>query len=415
MTVDFPIDSPGFPGSLLFALVEQAQSVGVSRVALVGGAVRDLLLHHLNRDPWHEPPDLDLLLEGSSIDFVKHVQDQFGDERLSELYLHEQFGTAEVVLDCVHFDVASARTESYPSPGQNPLVLTGTIEQDLARRDFTVNAMALVLQPDGAHQLLDPQHGRDHLAKRQLAFLHSASVSDDPTRIVRGARYCARLDFHLTPDSLKQIQSTIAEWPWAWRTGDPLAAVPPALGTRLRMELELLFDREPWRKALWLLQQWSAMSLLDCQLQRDSRLSRRLAQGRRLGLPALAVLVAAATDPVSLASRLQIPRQQQLWLQGLMNCRDWLANEVTREAWSSWGALDWTQRLERQRWPSEVVALAVLDNTSFRRPLLRWWGRWRHVTSPVSAHELIAQGIPPGPELGEVLCKRREQELRKMR
>ena len=415
MTVDFPIDGPGFPGSLVFALVDQAQSVGVSRLALVGGAVRDLLLYHLNRDRWRELPDLDLLLEGSSIDFVKHVQDQFGDERLSELCLHEQFGTVELVLDSVHFDVASARTESYPAPGQNPLVLAGTIEQDLARRDFTVNAMALVLQPDGAHQLLDPHHGRDHLAKRQLAFLHSASVSDDPTRIIRGARYCARLDFHLTHDSLMQIRSTLAEWPWAWRTGDALDAVPPALGTRLRMELELLFECEPWRKALWLLQQWSAMSLLDCQLQLDSRLFRRLAQGIRLGLPALVVLAAASADPLSLASRLQIPRQQQLWLQGLMNCRDWLENEVKREAWNSWSALDWTQRLERRRWSSEVVALAVLDNTSFRRPLLRWWGRWRHVTSPVSAHELIAQGTPPGPELGEALCRRRDQELRKMR
>ena len=151
-----------------------------------------------------------------------------------------------------------------------------------------------------------------------------------------------------------------------------MAAVPPALGTRLRMELELLFDREPWRKAIWLLQQWSALSLLDCQLQRDSRLCRRLAQGKRLGLPGLVVLVAAAADPVSLASRLQIFRQHQLWLQGLMNCRDWLGNEVKREAWRSWSALDWTQRLERQRWSSEVVALALLDNTSFRRPLLRW-------------------------------------------
>ena len=97
-----------------------------------------------------------------------------------------------------------------------------------------------------------------------------------------------------------------------------------------------------------------------------------------------------------------------------MCCRQWLEGEVTGELWRGWGALDWTQRLEKQCWSPEVVALAVLDNTSFRRPLLRWWGRWRHVTSPVSAHELIAQGMRPGPELGDALRQRRERVLRQM-
>ena len=87
---------------------------------------------------------------------------------------------------------------------------------------------------------------------------------------------------------------------------------------------------------------------------------------------------------------------------------------MNRDAWSGWDALEWTQRLEQQRWSPEAVALAVLDNTSFRRPLLRWWGRWRHVTSPVSARELIAQGMRPGPELGEALRRRRDRVLRQM-
>ena len=276
MTVAFPSDSPGFPGPLVFALLEQAQSVGVGRLALVGGAVRDLLLHELHCDPWRPSPDFDLLLEGSSIDFVKYLRDQFGDERFSELYLYEQFGTAEMVLDGVLLDLACARTETYPAPGENPLVQSGSIEQDLARRDFTVNAMALVLSADGSHQLCDPHCGLKHLAKRQLAFLHPGSVADDPTRIVRGARYGARLGFHLAPDALVQIQSTLAVWPWAWRPGDPVDVVPPALGTRLRMELELLLSREPLHDALTLLKQWSAMPLLDSGLQRDPRLSRRL-------------------------------------------------------------------------------------------------------------------------------------------
>jgi len=181
------------------------------------------------------------------------------------------------------------------------------------------------------------------------------------------------------------------------------------------MELELLLDFEPMHDALKLLQQWSAMPLLDIGLQREPRLSRRFVQAKRLGLPALSVLVAAASDPVSLASRLKVPRQQQIWLEALIDLRSWLELEVHCQPWSQWSAWDWTQRLEQKRWPPEAVALAVLDNTPFRRPLLRWWGRWRHVSSPLSAGELIARGMCPGPELGNELKRLREQGLRQMR
>ena len=181
------------------------------------------------------------------------------------------------------------------------------------------------------------------------------------------------------------------------------------------MELELLLDHEPSHDALRLMQQWSAMPLLDIGLQREPRLTRRLIQAKRLGLPALSGLVAAASDPVALALRLQIPRQQQIWLEALIDMRRWLELEVQCQPWSHWGALDWTQRLEQKHWPPEAVAFAVLDNTPFRRPLLRWWGRWRHVRSPLSAAELIAQGMCPGPALGNELQRRREQDLRQMR
>ena len=409
------LDVPDLNRDLIALLVEQAGLSGACRLALVGGAVRDLMLYQVLRDPWRQLSDLDLLLEGSSSDFVGHLQDQYGPDRVTELQLHEQFGTAELVIDGLRLDVACARTETYPAPGENPCVQAGTLEQDLARRDFTVNAMALVLQADGSHQLFDPHRGREHLLQRQLVFLHETSVADDPTRVFRGARYGARLGFQLAPAALVQVQNTLAQWPWAWRPGDAVDVVPPALGTRLRMELELLFEREPWQQALTLLQQWSAMPLREPALQRDCRLRRRLVQGIRLELPALMVLVAAAGDPVRLASRLQLPRQQQHWLDQLVDLRHWLNDEVSQLPWDGWGALDWTQRLEQKRWAPEVVALAVLDNNAFRRPLLRWWGRWRHVKSPQSAHELMAAGLKPGPELGEALRRSRLKCLETMR
>ena len=117
MTQYFSIDAPGLPSALIVSLVEEAERGGAGRIALVGGAVRDLMLYQMLRDPWRPLSDLDLLLEGSSSDFVGHLQDQYGPGRVSELQLHEQFGTAELVIDGLRLDVACARTETYPVPG----------------------------------------------------------------------------------------------------------------------------------------------------------------------------------------------------------------------------------------------------------------------------------------------------------
>ena len=387
----------------------------MGRLALVGGAVRDALLQQLDGDSTGQCPDLDFVLESSCIALARSLKRVLGAGRVQELHVHEKFGTAELVLDGVLIDLARARTENYPAPGLNPVVKSGSLEQDLARRDFTVNAMALVLHTDGQQLLMDPYGGQRHLARRQLAFLHERSVSDDPTRVLRGARYAARLGFQFTPAALRQVQSTLNAWPWSWRHGDPVDAVPPALGTRLRMELELLLEREPWAEALRLLQAWSALPLIDPWLQTEPMLTRRLSWAVRLGLPAMAALVATASDPIALARRLQIPVQQQRWLEELVELRSWLLEEVLTRPWSDWGALDWTRKIEAGRWSIETVALAVVDNPPCRRPLLRWWGRWRSAASPVTARELIAQGLSPGPQLGEALRQAREQVLRGMR
>ena len=415
MTSEPVVALPGNTSDLVNVLLACIRTERKGRLALVGGAVRDALLHQVNREPWQGLLDLDFVFEGSCFDLVQRLQQMLGRERLSHLQLHQNFGTAELRIDGFSIDLARARTEIYPAPGLNPLVEPDSLEKDLARRDFTVNAMAVVLQPDGRRLLLDPHGGQEHLVKRQLAFLHEGSVKDDPTRVIRAARYGARLGFRLAPQALSQVASTLTEWPWTWRHGDPVAAVPPALGTRLRMELDLLLEREPWPEALGLLQEWNAMPLLDPWLQRDSRLKRRLGWAVRLGLPAMAAFVAAASDPVALARRLQIPEQQQRWLEELIELRSWLLQEVISHPWVEWSALDWSQRIEAGRWSAEAVALAVLDNPPFRRSLLLWWGRWRHVLSPISARELMAKGLRPGPELGEALRQARAQLLARMR
>ncbi len=405
------------------------------RVALVGGAVRDLLLHRVHDDPWRGLPDLDLVVEqgeepaaGPAAHRVAERLRQEAGGTLPFCQLHGAFGTAELEIEGVLLDIATARSEWYEEPGANPLVRFGSLEEDLARRDLSINAMALVLTAAEAGEgwvqgrLLDPHGGQADLGARRLRFLHAGSLCDDPTRLVRAARYGARLGMALAPESLEQWRATLAAWPWR---GGPLAdaaAVPPSLGTRLRRELDLLLGREPWPAGLALLQRWGGLALLDPALQDDRRWPWRLRWAARL--PSLAglkplpqeqglllALLATLADPIRVAERLQLPHRGRCALQGLMRLRDWLDEGPAGRGELSPATL--SAGLERQGLPVEAVILAALGLPPGhrRRGVLRWLLRWHSLTAPVTARELIAAGMTRGPELGVRLRELRAERL----
>ena len=397
------MDLRGVPSSVLEALQGAARVLGISRLALVGGVVRDQLLHQRCGRAWSGVPDLDWVVEGDAAALVAELIRQVGSERITDVQEHGAFGTVAFQLDGIPLDLATARQEHYPALAENPVVQAGTLQADLARRDFTVNAMALDLV---GNELIDLHHGQEDLAAGQLRFLHAGSVQDDPTRVIRAARYAARLGFQLAMESRVQISSTIQMWPWSWRQGDPPMAAPPALATRLRMELERLLEREPWPQALDLLDQWQAMPLLDPQLQNDLRRTQRLRWSRRLGLPLMPALLLGAADPVAVAQRLQIPGKQQQWLQQCGALCDWLLDaspplEAPPSMWSS--------ALEQQGCSPEAVALAVTLRPPQWKCLLRWWGRWRWIQAQQTARDLIAAGLQPGPAIGVELRRQRSE------
>lgn len=405
------MEIPGIPAPVLSALRQAGSGPGAASVALVGGAVRDLQLHRVHNDPWRGLPDLDLVVEGRAADLVAALLEQLGPGVVRRCQEHGAYGTVELELSVagepVLLDVATARREAYPVPAENPRVSFGSLADDLARRDFSINAMALEL---ASGTLLDPHGGRGDLERRLLRFLHGGSVRDDPTRLVRGARYAARLGLELEPGSAEQARSTLAAWPWPWRLGDPPGMAPAALGTRLRMELELLLEREPWLAALTALQRWGGLALLDPALQGDGAWSRRLRWAGRLGLPPLAALVTGASDPLALAERLQLPhRQHRLLVQ-------WLALRRRLQERSGEGlpvlAEHWCALLEAPGCSAEAVALAIACGTGPRRPLLRWWLRWRRVKSERHAADLLGEGLRPGPALGQRLRELRAERLR---
>lgn len=166
-------------------LGEIAATQGMS-AWLVGGSVRDLLLGR-------PALDLDLTLEGDATAFAAHLQTQMPE---LQVRLHEAFGTCTVTFaDGRAVDITSSRAEHYAAPAMLPQVSPADIHSDLKRRDFSVNAMAICLAPERFGQLLDPYGGQADLVARHLRVLHAQSFIDDPTRILRGLRFEARLGF----------------------------------------------------------------------------------------------------------------------------------------------------------------------------------------------------------------------------
>ena len=400
----------GVPSSVLAELRAAAVGAGVTRLAMVGGAVRDGLLHECHGRTWTGVPDLDWVLEGDAMGLATELVKRCGTERVTELQSYGSFGTVSLHLDGVALDFAMARRETYPVPGENPVVEPGSLDSDLVRRDFTINAMA---QDVLSGQLIDPHRGQQDLAERRLVFLHDESVSDDPTRVIRASRYAARLGFVLSPEALQQVIATVRRWPWSWHFDDTPNQAPPALANRLRMELDRLFEAEPWATALDCLEEWQAMALLDPSLQHDRGRNRRIAWAQRLGLPLLPAWLAGAPDPEAVARRLGVPVHQQRWLQQLARLRNWL---LSADAPDVQAAPDvWTAALESQGWMPETVALIVCSQPPQWKPLLRWWGRWRHLKSPRSARDLIADGWSSGPALGDELQRLRLEALKRSR
>lgn len=183
-------------------ILELAARVGTrnkTKVFCAGGFVRDILLNVCNFD-------IDLTVEGDCLSFAK----AFADELKGNFVFYKLFNTATVVSkDYGKVDMAMARKEHYQQPAALPKVEPGSIEDDLARRDFTINAMAISLNGNKRGALIDPFKGRKHLQKKIIRVLHDRSFMDDPTRIYRAARFEQRYGFAIEPRTEALIRQAI--------------------------------------------------------------------------------------------------------------------------------------------------------------------------------------------------------------
>jgi tRNA nucleotidyltransferase (CCA-adding enzyme) len=183
---------------LLREIGESANSLGCNAY-VAGGFVRDLLLHVKNTD-------IDIVIEGDGIRFAKYL----AEKHRGIVHPHEKFGTATVIFpDQTRIDVATARLEYYEHPAAKPTVELSSIKLDLYRRDFTINAMAIHLNPDRFGALVDYFNCQNDLKERRIQVLHNLSFVEDPTRIFRAIRFEGRLDFTITRHTEKLIKNTV--------------------------------------------------------------------------------------------------------------------------------------------------------------------------------------------------------------
>lgn len=169
-------------------------------VFMVGGIVRDTLLGRNNLD-------LDIIVQGDHLRLIKTLE----QELKTKAVIHSQFLTARMNYKNIRIDVACVRKEHYPKPGSLPVVEPGMLRDDLYRRDFTINALAMDLNKEGMGEIIDFFGGLGDLKKRQIRILHQKSFEDDPTRILRAVRFAGRFNFDIEEATLKLLRKALKD------------------------------------------------------------------------------------------------------------------------------------------------------------------------------------------------------------
>ena len=361
---------------------------GLPPTYLVGGAVRDLLRGQT-------PLDLDVCVEGDAGEAGRTVAERLDGDVVG----YDRFGTATVSAPGLVVDIAGTRRETYSAPGALPDVEPAPLEEDLRRRDFSVNAMAVGLSPDDLGELYDPLGGQRDLEDGLIRVLHERSFVDDPTRLLRAVRYEARLGAAMDPRTEELALEAI--------DGGALKTVS---GTRVRVELVYLLEEEEMPAAVDRL----------CRLRMDRALYPCL-----MCLPdraASAALGAAETNAdraLAVLASLITPDADALhpWLDSLGFTRP--ERERVARAALSGPHLAHTLRADMaaseihrllHNEPREALAVALAWGAP-GEPVLRYVSELSAVALEVTGADLLAEGVPESPALGRALDETLRRKL----
>jgi tRNA nucleotidyltransferase (CCA-adding enzyme) len=392
---------------------------------LVGGAVRDLLL--VPEDGSITFREFDLVVDGENtqksqgagVELARQLQTHFLEVQLQ---VYGQFQTASLLwredpeIGSFTVDIATARSEFYPYPAANPEVTASSIRQDLYRRDFTVNALALRLTRQGLQrsqtaELLDFFGGLEDLKHHQIRVLHPNSFIEDPTRIFRAVRFATRLGFTLEPQTEAYIRHAIASG--IYQHIQKNGGKAPALQSRLQNELKYIFKLPNWPDALKLMHHLGALQCIHPNLCLDPRWWRQIKialswhhyfdpQGKAIAswllIVELLLLSLPEADRNAIATQLHLPELTQVRLKTFSAAQAQIAGLEKR--------LSSPSQVVTQLKPYDLpmlTALAAVATAPIRQQIWLYLTRWQLIRPLLTGKDLIELGYCRGPEFKTIL------------
>jgi tRNA nucleotidyltransferase (CCA-adding enzyme) len=366
-------------------------------LALVGGAVRDLLRGA-------SPRELDVVVAGGSAELAAELAAMLpgNDARMPEVTVHERFGTASVGWIHGRIDIAERRAESYPRPGALPLVRPGSAAEDLARRDFTINAIAVALGGPRVGELEAVAHALEDLGAGRLRILHAGSFLDDPIRLLRLARYRARLRFELEPETARLARGALAD-----------GALGTVSGARIGTELWLATEEFPPGAPFASLGELGVLRSLGLPAPFDEQLLHDAYSLKPLDAVADIVEMAVLFHPAAAPTEADRQRADEL-----MRDLEFFAETRERVLAAAFDAPALVAGIARAERPSQLRALlagrpveavvlaAALAGRRSREAQARaesWLAELREVRLEIGGADLLAAGLPEGPEIGRRL------------
>jgi tRNA nucleotidyltransferase (CCA-adding enzyme) len=353
------------------------------RIYLVGGVVRDMLLGYPNFD-------LDLVVEGNAVELAQQV----AETSKAKLLAHHRFGTAKLKYENFTLDLATARKETYAKPGALPAVTPGTLKNDLIRRDFSINAMAISLAANDYGELVDPHQGKNDLEHRLIRILHPGSFSDDATRILRAVRYEQRLCFELESQTAELLKRDI-----------------PMLDTisddRIRHELELIFKEKQPEFVINRLAELGVLQRISPFLKGDGWIVEKFDKARRLKKPTqlpslyfcLFIYSFNERGIEQFLARLNIPAKLSRAMRDTLRLKTSLPllDKLSLKPSEIYYLL-------REYEPLAIQANALASEPSMAHHHLQLFlTKLRYVRTSLDGEELKRLGISSGPEMGKVL------------